>query len=79
MEDTLLQFVPRNVAEGDEMHFGASTRRYTLKRRPTSGNERISKKRSVSWPDEADAAGALCCCPSHMVQCAWCMCTEHAS
>ena len=59
LEYNLPQFVPREIAEGDELHFGASTRRYTLKRRPSSSNDR-SRKRSVSWPDEADAAGELC-------------------
>jgi hypothetical protein len=69
------QFVPREIAEGDELHFGASTRRYTLKRRPSSSNDR-SRKRSVSWPDEADAAGELPCCRLRMVQCARCTCIE---
>jgi hypothetical protein len=54
-----MQYVPRDLREGDELHFGASTRRYTLKRRPSSNDDR-SRKRSVSWPDEADAAGVLC-------------------
>ncbi len=54
------------------MRFGASTRRYVLeRRRPGSGGNTAgsSRKRSVSWPDEGDAAGShlplspLCAAP----------------
>lgn len=52
-----MQYTPRDLAEGEELRFGASTRRYTLQRRPGSGGSERSRKRSVSWPDEADDAG----------------------
>lgn len=39
------------------MRFGASTRQYTLKRRHGSSSGDRGRKRSVSWPDETDAAG----------------------
>lgn len=49
------------------MRFGASTRRYVLgRRRPGSGGNTAgsSRKRSVSWPDEGDAAGVRLPLPS---------------